>query len=162
MLNVGIKYDIFRVKGGSVASDMVELVVFLLSGELYGISIAQVREIIPFQAVTSVPRTPPYVLGVTNLRGRVIPVIDLRVRIGLPSGRLDQGQKIAVVELDGQTTVGMVVDGVSEVLQIPQDSVEPTPPTLTDIEARYIAGVAKQEGNMIILLDMPKVLARRP
>ena len=131
--------------------------VFRLSGELYGVSIEQIREIIPFQAITRVPHTPDYVVGVTNLRGRVIPVIDLRLRLGLPAGPPKAEHKIAVAENDG-ITVGMIVDGVSEVLQVNSTVVEPVPPMAVRGEARHIKGVAKLEDR--ILLDLPRTLGQ--
>lgn len=137
-----------------------DLVVFLLGGELYGVSIKQVREIIPLQPITRVPRTPKYILGVINLRGRVIPVIDLRSRLGLPQDKSQGKKNIAVVDLE-QYTVGMLVDGVSEVLQIGDDAVEPPPPEAIGSGGDCIVGVAKHSGRLIILLDLPQVLSRK-
>ncbi len=137
-----------------------ELVVFLLGGELYGVAIKQVREIIPLQAITRVPQTPEFILGVINLRGRVIPVIDLRSRLGLPVMERNPKQKIAVADLE-QYTVGMLVDGVSEVLQVKEDQVEPPPSNLIGADSEHVIGVAKHQGRLIILLDLPNVLSRR-
>lgn len=137
-----------------------QLVVFQLAGELYGADIAVVREVTPMQRVTKVPRTPRYIEGVTNLRGRVIPVIDLRRRLSLPAGNVTKATRIAVAELDGGQ-VGMIVDAVSEVLRIPLGSVEQTSPVLNaGVDAQYIKGVVKLGNRLVILLDLAKVLAR--
>lgn len=141
-------------------AEEIQLVVFQLAGELYGADISVVREVTPLQRVTKVPRTPGYIEGVTNLRGRVIPVIDLRRRLSLPASPPTKASRIAVAELDGGQ-VGMIVDGVSEVLRISADRIEKTPPVLNSgIDAQYIKGVAKIETRLIILLDLPRVLVR--
>jgi purine-binding chemotaxis protein CheW len=138
----------------------IQLVVFQLAGELYGADITVVREVTPMQRVTRVPRTPGYIEGVTNLRGRVIPVIDLRRRLGLPSAPPTKATRIAVAELDGGQ-VGMIVDGVSEVLRVPTQSIEKTPPVInTGVEAQYIKGVAKIGHRLVTLLDLRSVLVR--
>jgi len=136
----------------------LQLVVFQLGGESYGVDISQVREIVSRQKVTKVPRTPDYIEGVTNLRGRVIPVVDLKKRLGLPQG-VTPGTKIAVADVQG-ITVGMVVDGVSEVLRISGASVDHPSEVMEGVDVDYIIGVAKVEERLIILLDLPKVLAR--
>lgn len=144
----------------SLAEPALELVVFRLGQELYGVNIHQVREIIPRQAITRVPRTQPCVLGVTNLRGRIIPVLDLRRRLNLQASAEPGQEKIAVAEIDGQT-VGMLVDGVSEVLQVESSAVEPSPATARGVDTQYITGVAKIAERLVILLDLRKVLAHQ-
>lgn len=134
-----------------------QLVVFTLANETYGIAISTVNEIIRMQEITEVPRTPDFVEGVINLRGRIVPVIDLRKRFCLEAGEETQASRIMVVEIQG-LTVGMVVDSVSEVLRLPSDSVEPTPPMVAGIEAAYLKGVGKWDDRLIILLDIEKVL----
>lgn len=136
----------------------LQLVVFQLGSESYGVDISQVREIVSRQKITRVPRTPYYIEGVMNLRGRVIPVVDLKKRLGLPQGE-DPGTKIAVAEVEG-ITVGMVVDGVSEVLRISDAAVDTPSQVMAGIDVDYIIGVAKIEDRLVILLDLPKVLAR--
>jgi purine-binding chemotaxis protein CheW len=138
---------------------VLQVVVFQLGEELYGADIAVVREVGPMQRVTRVPRTPRYIEGVTNLRGRVIPVIDLRRRLGLPVTPYTKQTRIAVAELDGGQ-VGMIVDSVQEVLRIPSDAVEPPTGLVSKLDAQSITGVAKMGDRLIVLLDLAHVLQR--
>lgn len=135
-----------------------QLVVFQLSGETYGIEIANVHEIIRMQDITDIPRTPDFVEGVINLRGRIIPVIDLRKRFGLEVSEYTQASRIIVVEVEG-VTVGMIVDSVSEVLRLPTNNIEP-PPAMVSVDAAYLRGVGKLDEQLIILLDLNKVLEK--
>ncbi len=134
-----------------------QLVVFNLSGETYGVDISTVREIIRIQTITEVPRTPDFVEGVINLRGKVIPVIDLHKRFDLPSVEETSHTRIMVVEVEN-ITVGMIVDSVSEVLRIPKDSIDPPPPVISGVDSAYLRGVGKLEERLIILLDLNQVL----
>jgi purine-binding chemotaxis protein CheW len=134
-----------------------QLVVFDLANEHYGMDIAVVESIIKMQPITAVPRTPHFVEGVTNLRGAVLPVIDLRKRFGLPTAEEDKDTRIVVVEMNEQT-VGMVVDAVSEVLSVQQDSIEPPPAIVTTLDSTFITGIAKDKERLIILLDLNQVL----
>ncbi|MEW6523235.1 MAG: chemotaxis protein CheW [Bacillota bacterium] len=144
-----------------MSSGELQLVVFELAGESYGVDIAQVREIIVMQKITRVPRAPGFVEGIINLRGKVIPVVDLRRRFGLPAERAVAGQeRIVVVEFDS-TSIGLVVDAVSEVLRVPLDTVEPPSPVITGTEVEYLEGVAKLEERLVILLNLDRVLSHR-
>ncbi|KKM12437.1 chemotaxis protein CheW [Clostridiales bacterium PH28_bin88] len=134
-----------------------QLVVFQLAGETYGIDISSVHEIIRMQTITEVPRTPDFVEGVINLRGKIVPVIDLHKRFGLPVGEETQNSRIMVVEVNG-VTVGMIVDSVSEVLRLPVANIEPPPPMLSSVDVAYLRGVGKWQEQLIILLDLDKVL----
>ncbi|MBN2125388.1 MAG: purine-binding chemotaxis protein CheW [Deltaproteobacteria bacterium] len=137
---------------------------FSLGGEEYGIGILKIKEIIGMMPVTSVPQTPPFVKGVINLRGKVIPVIDLRLRFGLEESPYTERTCIIVVEVEGSTgqvMIGIVVDSVSEVLNIKGESIEPTPSFGTETSTEYILGIAKMEGGVKILLDIDKVLSTR-
>jgi len=138
---------------------ITQLVVFQLGHELYGADISVVREVSSVQRVTRVPRTPKYIEGVTNLRGRVIPVVDLRRRLGLPVSAATKATRIAVAELEGGQ-VGMIVDAVLEVLRVPQSAIEPPSQLLSKVDSEYVHGVAKVDGRLIILLDLARVLAR--
>jgi purine-binding chemotaxis protein CheW len=138
---------------------ITQLVVFQLGNELYGADISVVREVSPLQRVTRVPRTPKYIEGVTNLRGRVIPVVDLRRRLGLAVSAATKSTRIAVAELEGGQ-VGMVVDAVLEVLRVPASAIEPPSQLLSKVDAEYVQGVAKVDGRLIILLDLARVLQR--
>ncbi|WP_227767299.1 chemotaxis protein CheW [Zhaonella formicivorans] len=135
-----------------------QLVVFNLGGETYGIDISVVHEIIRLQTITKVPRTPHFVEGVINLRGRIVPVIDLHKRFNLPVSEETQHSRIIVVEVAG-VTVGMIVDSVSEVLRLPVANIEPPPTVISaGIDSAYLRGVGKWQEQLIILLDLDKVL----
>lgn len=135
-----------------------QLVVFALAGEAYGVDISSVREIIRMQEITRVPRTPEFVEGVINLRGRVIPVIDLRKRFGLPIAKENKENRIVVVDIAGQD-IGTVVDAVTEVLRIPVASIEPPSSMISTADSDYLLGIAKLNGRLIILLDLGRVLS---
>lgn len=135
---------------------------FSLKEEEYGIGILKVKEIIGMMPVTSVPRTPTFVKGVINLRGKVIPVIDLRTKFDMPSIPYDERTCIIVVEIDGESTtvlIGIVVDSVSEVLNIKADEIEPAPTFGTRLDTQYIMGMAKTDGGVKILLNIDRVLS---
>jgi len=134
---------------------------FTLAGEEYGIGILKIREIIGMMPVTSVPQSPDFVKGVINLRGKVIPVIDLRLRFGMLPMDYTERTCIIVVQIDLQDTplnIGIVVDSVSEVLNISGGNIENTPTFGTQMNTEYIQGMAKIEGGVKILLDIDKVL----
>jgi len=135
-----------------------QFVVFNLSNEHYGVSIAAVESIIKLQPITAVPCAPVFVEGVTNLRGKVLPVTDLRKRFGLPLAEPTKDTRIIVVEMNGNI-VGMVVDAVSEVLRVPAEAVEPPSPIVTTVDSAFIMGIAKVGERLIILLDLEKVLS---
>ena len=134
---------------------------FSLAGEEYGIGILKVREIIGMMSITPVPQTPEFVKGVINLRGKVIPVIDLRLRFGLMARDYTERTCIIVVEIHGETgavPMGIVVDAVSEVLNIRGADIENTPTFGVKLNTDFILGMAKTEGGVKILLDIDKVL----
>jgi len=134
---------------------------FMLAEEEYGIGILEVKEIIRMMPITTVPRTPAFVKGVINLRGKVIPVVDLRVRFGLTASEYTERTCIIVVELaseSGALPIGMVVDAVSEVLHIKREDLEAAPTFGGTLDTAYILGMAKVDGGLIILLDIEAVL----
>lgn len=133
---------------------------FSLGAEEYGIGILKIKEIIGMMPITVVPRTPPFVKGVINLRGKVIPVIDLRVKFGMEDRAYTEKTCIIVLEIKGQNSVfmGIVVDAVSEVLNIKASEIEETPKLGTNLDLDYISGIAKINGGIKILLDIEKVL----
>ncbi len=135
-----------------------QLVVFSIADEVYAVDIHQVKEIIRVPEITRVPRTPEFVEGVVNLRGSVIPVIDLRKRLGFEAGEAGRDQRIVVMEM-GEQTVGMIVDSVSEVLQVAVEDIEPPSPYVLSIDSQYIVGIAKLEERLVILLDADRVLS---
>ena len=139
--------------------ETLQLVSFKLGNEEFGVDILQVQEIIRMQNITRVPNAPHFVEGVINLRGRVIPIIDLRKRFDLGDHERDKNTRIMVVKIDN-IVVGLIVDEVSEVLRIPADTVEPPPPIVAGIESDFIKGVGKLEGRLLILLDLNKILSK--
>lgn len=134
---------------------------FSLAEEEYGIGILKIKEIIGMMPITTVPQTPDFVKGVINLRGKVIPVIDLRLRFGIEPNDYTERTCIIVVEILGQNgtvQIGIVVDTVSEVLNVKAEEVEDTPAFGTKLNTEYILGMAKMEGGVKILLDIDRVL----
>jgi purine-binding chemotaxis protein CheW len=140
-------------------SEERQLVVFQLGAELYGVEIARVHEIIRLQAVTRVPRAPAFVEGVINLRGKVIPVVDLRRRFGLASAEHTRASRIVVVEI-GDQVVGTIVDGVSEVLRVNTAIIEPPSPVVAGVDSEYLHGIVRLPDRLVILLDLDRILAR--
>ena len=136
----------------TLQQDEQQLVVFDLSTEAYGVDIGAVREIIRLQDITRVPRTPEFVEGVINLRGKVIPVVDLRKRFGLPAEEESKENRIVVVDIGAQD-IGVIVDAVTEVLRIATESVEPPASVITTADSEYLLGIAKLDSRLIILLD---------
>ena len=134
---------------------------FELAGEEYGVDILKVREIIGLMAITPVPQTPSFIKGVINLRGKVIPVIDLKVKFGMEDGDYGDRSCIVVIELQGKkgpVLTGVVVDGVKEVVNINPEQIDPPPEMGQGIDARFILGMAKLGERVSILLDMEKVI----
>jgi len=135
---------------------------FFLENEEYGIGILKIKEIIGMMPITSVPRTPEFVKGVINLRGKVIPVMDLRLKFSIDAIPYSDRTCIIVVEFESQDStvlIGIVVDAVSEVLNIRKDEIEETPDFGAGLKADYILGMAKMEGGVKILLDIDHVLS---
>ena len=130
---------------------------FLLQEEEYGLEILKVREIMGLMDITTVPQTPDYVRGVINLRGQVIPVVDLRLKFGMDKGEDDKRTCIIVVDVEG-VMMGIVVDTVSEVIDIDSSHIEATPSFGTELNTDYILGMGKVQGKVKILLDIDKVL----
>jgi purine-binding chemotaxis protein CheW len=134
-------------------------VVFALAGEQYGLSISVVDSIVRLQAITAVPGAPPFVEGVTNLRGTVLPVIDLHKRFDLPAQEATSEARIIVTEPNGDK-VGMIVDAVLAVRPVPAETVEPPSPLVATVDSSFITGIAKVEDEqLVILLDIERVLA---
>jgi len=135
---------------------------FTLDSEEYGIGILKIKEIIGMMSITTIPRTPEFVKGVINLRGKVIPVVDLRLRFGMDTIEYTERTCIIVVEIEGPSgtvMIGVVVDAVSEVLNIKGEDIEDTPTFGTRLNTDYILGMAKMEGGVKILLDIDQVLS---
>ena len=130
---------------------------FVLAEESYGLEILKVREIIGLMSITAVPRTPEFVKGVINLRGKVIPVLDLRLKFGMPEAKHTEETCIIVVQV-GAVEMGILVDKVSEVLNIQGQHIEDAPSFGTEVNTDFILGMGKANTKVIILLDISKVL----
>lgn len=150
-----------QLKVSEIQANEGKYLTFILADEGYGISILKIKEIIGMIPITQIPRTPEYVKGVINLRGKVIPVIDLRSRFGM--GAIDYTERtcIIVVEvygIDATVQIGIVVDAVSEVLNIKSTEIEPQPNFGTSVNNNFILGMAKIDDGVKILLDIDRVL----
>ena len=137
-----------------------QYVTFCLAGELFGVEVSRTREILSVISVTSVPQTPDYMLGVINLRGQVVPVIDMRLKLGMSAADETQDTCIIVVEVlvDGEPiVVGALADAVREVLEIKSDDIEPPPRLGTRLNTEFIKGMGKIDEEFLILLDIDKI-----
>lgn len=139
------------------SSNEVQLVAFKLGREEYGISILQVQEIKKITDITRVPHTPEYIKGVINLRGSVLPVLDLKKRLNLASQPYTDDTRIIIVKID-EISVGMIVDAVSEVMAISQDNIEIPQSTVGGISQNYLSGVGKLENRLVILLNLEEII----
>ncbi len=137
-----------------------QLVGFRIGEETYGVQIGSVREIVRVPEITSVPNAPELIEGVINLRGRIIPVMDLRKRFGSSSIQADKKNRILVVELENRL-LGLIVSSASEVLKIPPSEIEPPGAVFAEGESSYVTGVGKLKGRLVILLDIARLL-RQP
>lgn len=144
-------------KLGAMESDELQLVSFNIGTEEFGVDILKVQEINRMVEITKVPQAPHYVEGVINLRGKVIPIVDLRKRFDLEVKEYDKNTRIVVVDIGGNI-MGMIVDAVSEVLRLPANTIEPPPEIVTGINSDYIKGVAKLDDRLLIFLDLSKVI----
>jgi len=139
--------------------EVLQLVTFTLGNEEYAVNILKVQEINRMTKITTVPNSPDYLEGVVNLRGKVIPVINLRKKFGLPARSNDEQSRIMILGIQGIIT-GVVVDSVSEVFRISSKTVEPPPPMVLGINSEFIRGIAKVEHGLIILLDIDRLLGK--
>jgi len=140
------------------SSELLQLVSFMIQNEEFAIDILFVQEINRMLQITKVPNAPAFVSGVVNLRGRVIPVIDLRTKLGMETKAHDKNTRIVVVEVK-EKTVGFIVDAVKEVLRIPSSITEPPPELVTGINSEFIKAVGKLEDRLITLIDIEKILS---
>lgn len=136
--------------------EVLQLASFRLGEEEYAIDISAVQEINRMTEITKVPNSPPYIEGVLNLRGRIIPAVNLRKKFGLPEREYDRHTRIMVVDVEG-TMVGLIVDAVSEVLRISPETIEPAPEMSAGVNSKYIRGVGKVNGRLVILLDLERL-----
>jgi chemotaxis signal transduction protein len=149
-------------KDTSKASAMrSQILTFTVAGEQYGVSVLEVREILEYGAVTRIPRSPTHIRGVMNLRGRVVPLVDLAIRFGLPAAPPTARTCVVVVEatIRGETTVmGLIVDSVSQVFELGTDEIEPAPPFGTSGDAAFLRGMGREDGRFVLLLNVERVL----
>jgi purine-binding chemotaxis protein CheW len=137
--------------------DIIHVVSFVLHNEEYAIEITKVKEIILLEGVTRVPQMPDFIEGIINLRGTVIPVIDLRKRFGLPADTDPDQTRIVVTRMENRI-VGIIVDAVSQVMKIPKANIQPPPETIAGLVGKYLTGVAKLEDRMVIMLDIECIM----
>lgn len=151
------------IAAGAVdAAEQQQYLTFNLGDEMFAIGILAIREILEYGQLTEVPMTPPFIRGVINLRGAVVPVVDLAVRFGRATSETTKRSCVVIIETDagGQKhPMGIVVDAVSEVLEIPAADIEPPPEFGTRIRIDFISGMGKVNGKFVVLLDVNKVLS---
>ena len=135
----------------------LQCVVFELETESYGVDITAIESIIKMQEITKLPHAPAFMEGITNLRGAIVPVLDLRKRFGMDKREPTRETRIVIANMRG-TKVGLIVDAVSQVIRIPEDAIEPPPQMSVTISSSFIKSVAKLENELIILLDLDRVL----
>lgn len=146
--------------GENGAPRLNKFLTFALGGEEFGLEILKVREIIALMEITRVPRMPGFIRGVINLRGKVIPVVDLRVKFGMPKVE-DTVETCVIVVFLGEMLMGVLVDRVSEVLDIPEEDIEDTPEFGVSIDTGFIMGMGKPRDKVIMLLDIEMVLSEK-
>ncbi len=139
-------------------SQLLQLVSFHIEEEEFAVDILNIQGINRMMNITRVPNTPAFVEGIINLRGQVIPVVNLRKRLGFPPKEPDKATRIIVVEI-GKRVIGFIVDSVNEVLRISSSITEPPPPMVAGIDSEYITAVGKLDDRLLILLDLEKVLS---
>ncbi len=137
---------------------VVQVVAFKVGKEEYGVEISVVQEIVRYQEITKIPDTPEFVEGIVNLRGIIIPIIDLKKRFKKEDAGESEQKVIIIVNLN-DTLVGLTVDNVSEILRIQEKEIDPPPPIIAGISRKYIKGIAKMDKRLIIILDIEKILS---
>lgn len=143
-------------------TDIRQYLTFKLGDEVFAVDVAQVREILEFVSITKVPRTPEFMRGVINVRGSVVPVVDMRLKFGMPGAEETINTCIVVVEiiLDSETTVlGALVDSVQEVSEFAPDQIEPTPTLGTHMNVDFIKGIGKQDEEFVMILDIDRIFS---
>ncbi|HEX8694343.1 MAG TPA: chemotaxis protein CheW [Longimicrobium sp.] len=140
------------------AVPQVQLVTFKVGGEEFGLDVFQVHEILRWQEPTPVPKAPAFVEGVLDVRGALVPVVDLRKRFEVPSLAYDDDTRIVLVDFQGER-LGLVVDAVTEVLRAPETAVSPPPAFFKGLSAEFLRGLVRLEGRLVVLLDLEKILS---
>ncbi|MEZ9058803.1 chemotaxis protein CheW [Vibrio pelagius] len=147
-----------EVRKDQANDEVLQWVTFQLEEETYGINVMQVREVLRYSEIAPVPGAPDYVLGIINLRGNVVTVIDTRSRFGLMQGEITDNTRIIVIESERQV-IGILVDSVAEVVYLRSSEIDTTPSVGTDESAKFIQGVSNRDGKLLILVDLNKLLS---
>ena len=147
-----------RASSGAPDEALNQFVVFKLGGNEFAVAIEQVQEILVLGPVARVPKTPGFIEGIINVRGKIIPVLNLRKRLEIAGAARDQDARIIVAEVDEQT-VGMIVDLVTEVVKFPVSAIEPPPPLITTVSPRFVMGVGKRDGRILVILNLDRILS---
>ena len=135
----------------------IELLGFMLSDEQYALDILEVKEIVRLHAITPVPRSPPWLKGIVTLRGVIVPIFDLRSRLGL--AEIEHGPETRIVVVyRGEELAGLIVDRITQVMRLPVEAIEPPPQTIDQVEAEYLRGVARFRDQLVILLNLSRVV----
>ncbi len=146
-----------NVTKGANGSELLRWVTFHLDHEIYGVTVMQVREVLRYTEIAPVPGAPDYVLGIINLRGNVVTVIDIRMRFGLPPAEITENTRIVIIEAEKQV-IGILVDSVAEVVDLNVDDIDPAPNVGTEESAKFIKGVSNSKDDLLILIDLNKLL----
>ncbi|WAJ71101.1 chemotaxis protein CheW [Catenovulum adriaticum] len=147
-----------NIAADAADSEVLQWVTFKLDEETYGINVMQVQEVLRYTEIAPVPGAPSYVLGIINLRGNVVTVIDTRSRFGLESSTVTDNSRIVIIEAEKQV-IGILVDSVAEVVYLKSNEIDSTPNVGTDESARFIQGVSNRDGELLILVDLNKLLS---
>ena len=143
------------------AAGRIELLGFMLSNEQYALDILEIKEIVRLHAITPVPRSPPWLKGIVTLRGIIVPIFDLRSRLGL--AEIEHGPETRIVVVyRGEEFAGLIVDSITQVMRLPVEAIEPPPQTIGPVEAEYLRGVARFRDQLVILLNLPRVVEAAP
>jgi len=143
----------------NLEGDSIQCILFKMGSEYYGLSIAIVKEIIKPLPITKIPKSPPFVEGVIDLRGHILPIVNIRSMFGLDPVPLTEDSRFVDLQLDG-LNIGIVVEAVSEVVRIGEKQIEAAPPMIAGVEGKFLKGIARVEDKLVLLLDVEEVFAR--
>lgn len=147
-------------KNNTDQDEIIQIVTFKINLEEYGLEILRVQEIVRLPHITRLPKAPIFIKGVINLRGNIIPILDLRVKFGLEPIKYSDTTRVIVVEIMDKK-IGMIVDNVSQVVRVPKKSIAPAPPMVSGISEKYLEGVIRLEDRLIILLNVDDILSNQ-
>ncbi len=144
--------------GEVVEENILELLSFQLADEIYAVPLINIQQIIKPRPITFVPRAPHYILGIISLRGAIIPIFDLKRRLGLGETEVQKKSRIIIINLNEKVSAGLLVDQVLEVARVPEESIEPPPPIFSGVEGEFLNGIARYKGKMLIILNLNQVV----